>query len=85
LGAALSAVFGANITGISTTSPPPTSGKGSSTTTKTVAAYLQAAATDYSNAQAALDKGDLGLYQADVEAANHEVQLAQNALGSSSG
>jgi uncharacterized membrane protein (UPF0182 family) len=84
LAAALSAVFGANITGISTTTPPPTSGKGSSTTTKTVAADLQAAATDYSNAETALSKGDLGLYQADVNAANHEVQLAQSALGSSS-
>jgi uncharacterized protein len=84
LAAALSAVFGANISGISPTPPPPTSGKGSSTTTKTVAADLQAAATDYSNAETALSKGDLGLYQADVEAANHEVQLAQTALGSSS-
>jgi uncharacterized membrane protein (UPF0182 family) len=78
LDAALSQVFDANITTGSTTTPPTKPGKPSTTTT--VTQYLQSAANDYTLAQAALAKGNLGLYQADVEAMNHEIQLAQTAL-----
>jgi uncharacterized membrane protein (UPF0182 family) len=79
LDAALSQVFDANITTGSTTTTPTKPGKGS-TTPASVTQYLQAAANDYTLAQAALAKGNLGLYQADVEAMNHEIQLAQAAL-----
>jgi uncharacterized protein len=78
--AALSSVFDANITGISTTKP--TKPGKTPTTSATVTADLQAAANDYTLAEAALAKGNLGLYQTDVEAMNHEVQLAQAAATS---
>ncbi|MFY9783958.1 MAG: UPF0182 family protein, partial [Acidimicrobiales bacterium] len=74
--AALSQVFDANITGVSTTKPTKP-GKSSSTSSAAITADLQAASNDYQLAQAALAKGNLGLYQSDVEAMNHEIQLAQ--------
>lgn len=85
LDAALSAVLGANINGMSssttpgtgTTTPPPTTAANS-----TAAADLKRAATDYSSAQAALSKGDLGLYQQDVNEMNQQLKLAQEALSS---
>ena len=81
LAQALSDVLGANVTGISTGTTPTKPG-GSST--KTVAAYLAAASQDYANAQAALAKGNLGLYQSDVERMNQQLLLAQNALSATS-
>ncbi len=77
LSQALSDVLGANITGISSGTTPTKPGGGSK---KTVAGYLAAASQDYTNAQAALDKGNLGLYQSDVERMNEQLQLAQNLL-----
>jgi uncharacterized membrane protein (UPF0182 family) len=79
---ALSQVLDANITGISSTTPTKP-GKGSTTTPQSVTQYLQAASNDYTLAQAALAKGNLGLYQSDVEAMNHQIQLAQTALNAS--
>jgi hypothetical protein len=76
LAGALSAVLGANVSGI--TPPPTTTTPGKTNATAT--ADLAQAATDYTNAQAALSKGDLGLYQRDVEAMNQEITAAQAAL-----
>ena len=76
LGAALSAVLGANVAGTGST----TSGTGTTTKGETAQAYLKQAATDYQNAQAALKAGELGTYQADVNAMNQQLQLAQSAL-----
>ena len=79
LAQALSNVLGANITGLSGGSPS----KGSTPpSSATATADLERAATDYTNAQAALANGDLGLYQKDVNAMNRELQLAQAALTS---
>jgi hypothetical protein len=76
LAGALSAVLGANVSGI--TPPPTTTTPGKTNATAT--ADLAQAATDYTNAQAALSKGNLGLYQRDVEAMNQEITAAQAAL-----
>jgi uncharacterized membrane protein (UPF0182 family) len=77
LAGALSEVLGANVTvGPSTgtpSTPPSKSGQ-------TAEAYLKQAAADYTSAQAALQAGNLGAYQSDVNAMNKELQLAQNAL-----
>jgi hypothetical protein len=85
LAGALSSVLGANVNvgppGSSTTTPP---GGGSTTSGKTVQEYLKQAATDYAAAQSALTAGDLGTYQTDVQNMDKQLQLAQNALGSSS-
>jgi len=85
LSGALSQVLGANIT--AGTSPGGTSGGGTTgggTTTSghTAAFYLKQAAVDYTQAQAELTAGNLGAYQADVNAMNRQLQLAQNALAS---
>ena len=74
VGQALSAVLGANILG---TTPPPSGGSGSG---HTAAYYLTQAAKDYSSAQSALQKGNLGQYQDYVNLMNKELQLAQSAL-----
>jgi len=77
LAGALSQVLGENVSGVTppskTKTPPTKSGA-------TAAADLHQASTDYSNAQSALAAGKLGLYQQDVNAMNHELQLAQAAL-----
>ena len=75
-------VLGANINGMGSTSTTPPSGGTTTTppTNSTVAQYLKQAATDYTNAQAALSKGDLGLYQQDVNDMNEQLKLAQAAL-----
>ena len=75
LAGALSGALGANISGV-TTVKPTSPKKGQSAT-----AYLTQAAADDTAAQAALQKGDLGLYQADVNAMYKQIQLAQAALG----
>lgn len=43
--------------------------------------YLTQASADYGAAQAALKAGNLGTYQSDVTAMNHQLLLAQKALG----
>jgi uncharacterized protein len=59
---------------------PPTTG----TVPAAVSQDLQEAQTDYKNAQAALQAGNLGMYQTDVTQAEQEVAAAEQALGSSS-
>lgn len=87
LDGALDQVLGFNVGGSSSTStstPSSTSPSTSTSSSATAAADLTQAATDYTNAQAALAAGNLGEYQSDVEAMHHELQLAQSALGKSS-
>jgi uncharacterized protein len=63
-----------------TGSGPPTSG----TVPAAVSQDLAQAQTDYKNAQAALETGNLGQYQSDVAAAEQEIAAAQGVLGTSS-
>jgi len=87
LSGALSQVLG---TAVSTTSGSSSSSSGSSgaagtsKTGQSAAYYLSQAASDYSAAQAALSAGNLGEYQADVNAMNEQLTLAQKALGTAS-
>ena len=74
---ALSSVLGANITGGST---PSRSSTGPSKSGQKAVYYLQRATADYSAAESALSAGNLGTYQADVNAMNRQLQLAQRAL-----
>jgi uncharacterized membrane protein (UPF0182 family) len=78
---ALSHVLGASVAGSSTTTQPST-GTTSPTTNSTVAQYLARASADYTAAEAALSKGNLGLYQQDVIAMHRQLNLAQSALSS---
>ncbi len=78
ISSALSQVLGASVPG-STNPTTPISGGGSSGG-HDVAYYLKQAAAYYSAAQTALTAGDLGTYQADVNAMNKQLQLAQDAL-----
>ena len=73
LAAALTDVLGANIGGGGTPGGGGSGGKGATF-------YLQRAANDYHAAQVALQAGDLGAYQKDVEAMAKDLQLAQSAL-----
>ena len=74
LAGALSQVLGANVsTGGGT-------GNGGGGAGKTAAQYLQAAATDYANAQTALSNGNLAQYQKYVDAMSQAIKLAQGAL-----
>ena len=85
LAGALSDVLGQNVSVISGSgkgSGTNSGGKGGTTpTTNTASTYLDQAAADYANAQAALANGNLGKYQQDVIAMNNAIQLAQTALG----
>jgi hypothetical protein len=77
LSQALSSVLGANVlTG------PGTTGNGGGTTKsgQKATVYLKQAATDWKAAEADLTKGDLGAYQAEVNAIHQQLLLAQNAL-----
>jgi uncharacterized membrane protein (UPF0182 family) len=77
LAGVLSDVLGANISGGtpgSTTTTVPSQAGQSATY------YLQRASKYYAAAQAALQAGNLGAYQADVNAMNRQLQLAQIAL-----
>ncbi len=80
LASALSHVLGENVSGVTS----PSTGKPTTKASATAAADLQQAATDYSNAENALAAGNLGLYQKDVNAMYHELQLAQTGLAKSS-
>ncbi len=77
---ALSAVLGAAVSGVSPPSTGKGGGKGSSTTNATAEQYLTQASADYTAAQTALSKGQLGEYQKDVNAMNTALQAAENAL-----
>ncbi len=80
LNGALSDVLGTNVSG----SSPSRSGGGTTppVTNSTVAEYLSQASADYSAAQKALSKGELGTYQQDVNKMNEQLKLAQTALTS---
>jgi uncharacterized membrane protein (UPF0182 family) len=80
LAGALSDVFGANVTGIANSNPGNGNGSGNTKTGASISSYLKQASLDYTNAQAALASGNLGLYQRDVNAMNEQLKLAQNAL-----
>jgi uncharacterized membrane protein (UPF0182 family) len=58
-------------------------GTGTGTVPAAVQAALAAAQTDYMNALAALQDGDLGTYQSDINAMQAEITAAQGALSSS--
>ncbi|MGC2168351.1 MAG: hypothetical protein WA580_04540, partial [Acidimicrobiales bacterium] len=63
--------------------PPSTGtgkGKGSTTSNATAEQYLTQASSDYTAAQTALSRGELGQYQKDVNAMNTALQAAENAL-----
>jgi uncharacterized membrane protein (UPF0182 family) len=76
LAGALSDVLGANITPTGPGKPSTGPGQGG----QTAADYLQRASSAYSAAQSALSAGNLGAYQAQVNAMNRDLQLAQKAL-----
>jgi len=78
ISSALSQVLGASIPGSTNPTTPSSGGGGASG--HDVAYYLKQAAAYYSAAQTALTAGDLGTYQADVNAMNKQLQLAQDAL-----
>ncbi len=80
LAQALSAVLGAAVSGVSPPSTGNGNGNGSSTTNATAEQYLTQASADYTAAQTALSKGELGQYQKDVNAMNTALQAAENAL-----
>ncbi len=77
LAGAVSDVLGANIAGGSSPSGP---GSGSTSSGRNASFYLKQAALDYAAAQAALQSGNLGTYQSEVNAMNKQLQLAQQAL-----
>ncbi len=76
LAGALSQVLGTNVS----TGGGGGTGGGGTGTGKTATQYLQQAATDYANAQAALSNGNLAQYQKYVDAMNSAIKLAQAAL-----
>jgi uncharacterized membrane protein (UPF0182 family) len=75
---ALSGVLGASIGGGGGSSTGPSTGPAKAG--QTASDYLKRAAADYTNAQAALQAGNLGQYQSDVNAMNRQLLAAQNAL-----
>ena len=75
LAGALSQVLGANVS-----TGGGSNGGGGGGVGKTAAQYLQAAATDYANAQSALSSGNLAQYQKYVDAMSQAIKLAQGAL-----
>ena len=76
LGGALSQVLGNSVT----TNSGTTGGGSTTKTGQTASYYLTKAAADYSAAQVALKSGNLGAYQADVNAMNAALTEAQSAL-----
>jgi hypothetical protein len=84
LSGALSQVLGANISAGSSSGPSTgTTGGGTTggtTSGATAASYLKQASADYVAAQSALQAGNLGEYQTDVNAMNEQLKLAQAAL-----
>ena len=76
LAGALSDVLGANIPSNNPGTTPTTPSKSG----QSAAYYLKQATADYAAAQSALSSGNLGAYQAAVNAMNRELLLAQKAL-----
>ena len=76
LAGALSDVLGANIPSSNPGTTPTTPSKSG----QSAAYYLKQATADYATAQSALSSGNLGAYQAAVNAMNRELLLAQKAL-----
>ena len=58
---------------------------GTGTVPAVVQQYLNAAQTDYTNALAALEAGDLGTYQSDINAMQQQITDAQQALAATTG
>ena len=58
---------------------------GTGTVPAAVQQYLTAAQTDYTNALSALEAGDLGTYQTDINAMQQQITAAQGALTASTG
>jgi uncharacterized membrane protein (UPF0182 family) len=58
---------------------------GTGTVPAAVQQYLNAAQTDYTNALAALEAGDLGTYQSDINAMQQQITDAQQALAATTG
>jgi uncharacterized membrane protein (UPF0182 family) len=84
LAGALSNVLGANVSGLTSLpskGPPPSTTPTTVHNSASVATFLQGASNDYASAERALAAGNLGLYQQDVNAMYHELQLAKNAAG----
>ncbi|MFZ1063136.1 MAG: UPF0182 family protein [Acidimicrobiales bacterium] len=81
LSGALSQVLGTSFAGGSTSGSSSTTTTGGTTKAGgTAASYLKQASADYSAAQAALQAGNLGQYQADVNAMNAQLKAAESAL-----
>ena len=81
LSGALSQVLGASFSSGSSPGSSSTTPTGGTTTSGgSAASYLKQASADYTSAQAALQAGNLGQYQADVNAMNAQLKLAQAAL-----
>ncbi len=84
LAGALAAVLGYRVGGAGSRVTPTSPTTPTTPTTSTgqgAAGYLRQASTDYANAEAALSAGNLGQYQADVNAMYKALQLAQKAVG----
>jgi hypothetical protein len=80
LSGALSQVLGENVSTGSSSGVASTPTGGATTSVRTAAAYLKQMSADYVAAQAALQAGNLGQYQSDVNAMNAQLKLAQAAL-----
>jgi hypothetical protein len=80
LSGALSQVLGASFGGGSTSGSTTTPTGGTTTKGGTAASYLKQASADYTLAQAALQAGNLGQYQTDVNAMDAQLKLATTAL-----
>jgi uncharacterized protein len=80
LSGALSQVLGASFTGTPSSGSSTTPTGGSTTSGATASTYLKQASADYSAAEAALQAGNLGQYQTDVNAMNAQLKLAEGAL-----
>jgi uncharacterized membrane protein (UPF0182 family) len=80
LSGALSQVLGASFSGGSSTGSSSTTPTGGTTSGGSAASYLKQASADYAAAQTALQSGNLGQYQSDVNAMNTQLKLAQAAL-----
>ena len=80
LSGALSQVLGASFGGGSTSGSSTTPTGGTTKSGGTAASYLKQASADYTAAQAALQAGNLGQYQTDVNAMNVQLKAAEAAL-----
>jgi uncharacterized membrane protein (UPF0182 family) len=79
--ATLSSLLHTSVSGGTGTGPS----VGTGTVPAAVQQYLNAAQTDYTNALAALEAGDLGTYQSDINAMQQQITDAQAALTATTG